>query len=71
MGAWIETLLPDVDLCGCFVAPCVGAWIETFDQTTVIEGKNVAPCVGAWIETKSVASYKNIPEGRTLRGCVD
>ena len=53
------------------VAPYVGAWIETVKQSQNEEQKPVAPYVGAWIETSRNHRLPLLPQGRTLRGCVD
>ena len=52
MGAWIETLIDELEETRIDVAPLVGAGIET----QISYSKNsmssiVAPLVGAWIET--------------------
>ncbi len=51
VGAWIETVLPNLTKENITVAPRVGAWIETHADGYITRSEDVAPRVGAWIET--------------------
>ncbi len=51
-GAWIETLVLELNELMYSVAPHAGAWIETTVKTGSYTNRDVAPHAGAWIETR-------------------
>ena len=68
-GAWIETIVPKLELLPRTVAPRRGAWIETNAASRIQTQGGVAPRRGAWIETaaQGVArqmDYRRAPQGR-------
>ena len=71
MGAWIETRILVPGTSKSIVAPYVGAWIETAEDTGHSILHKVAPYVGAWIETNVMYHYRELINGRSLRGSVD
>ena len=53
------------------VAPFMGAWIEMPKQGSRVTILFVAPFMGAWIEIYKLRLTLDIPQRRTLYGCVD